>query len=270
MQDLARAWGGAVQQAMQDRVKSAAKRVAGRDGSGADGVETYGRRNGGDPPGARDPRRTSGVAGCTDQERRGERREKGEETYGHGDGEVGDLRQTLGARDPRRTSDGGGEQPGDGDARRARAGEWERVEQKLDASDIRACGGFLPLGRTGLASGTLTETAAGAADVEGDGRSGESATAVDTSEGFRTRRPPTAACGGTSPTSGEGFTNEPELHENVIPSQDQNMVGVTVDSGVDSGLDKREVEGNGEQGEAFRMRRPPPPPKAAPLPRVGR
>ena len=40
----------------QDRVKGAAKRVAGRDGSGAEGVETYGRGDGG----VRDPRRTSG------------------------------------------------------------------------------------------------------------------------------------------------------------------------------------------------------------------
>ena len=142
------------------------------------------------------------------------------------------------------------------------------MEQELDASDIRACGGFLPLGRTGLASGTLdqaedstglasgtlTERSAGAADVEGDGRLGESASAADGGEGFRTRRPPTAACGGTSPTGGEvgfagghsdaaggewgetsasadpsaacggtsrpddaeSFTNEPELHEDVI------------------------------------------------------
>jgi hypothetical protein len=100
----------------QDRVKGGGKRVAGRDGSGAEGAETY----------------------------------------GHGVG---------GVRDPRRTC-GAGEQPGDGDARRARAGEWERMEQELDASDIRACGGFLPLGRTGLASGAK----AAASDVGGDGR----------------------------------------------------------------------------------------------------
>ena len=29
------------------------------------------------------------------------------------------------------------------------------MKEDLDDSDIRACGGFLPLGRTGLASGTL-------------------------------------------------------------------------------------------------------------------
>ena len=60
----------------------------------------------------------------------------------------------------------GGEQPDAEDARRARAGEWERMEQKLDAADIRACGGFLPLGRAGRASGTE----GAASDVGGDGR----------------------------------------------------------------------------------------------------
>ncbi len=168
----------------QDRVKGAAKRVAGRGGSGAEGVETYGRRNGGDPRGARDPRRTSGR---------------------------------------------GGEQPRVGDACRARAQEWERVEQKLDASDIRACGGFLPLGRTGLASGTLTERSAGAADVvEGDTACGETSVSAD----------PSAACGTSPAIGGESFTNEPELHEDVIYSQTQESVEVAADSGVDSGLDK--------------------------------
>ncbi len=61
---------------------------------------------------------------------------------------------------------------------------------------------------------------------------------ADCSENLRTRRPPTAACGGTSPTSGEGFTNEPELHEDVIRSQDKEIVEITADSGVRSGLDK--------------------------------
>ena len=129
---------------------------------------------------------------------------------------------------------------------------------------------------TGLASGTLTERSAGAAAVEGDGCLGEAATA-DGGEGFRTRRPPTAACGGTSPTGGEvgvggghsdavgaagdcgetsvstdpsaacggtsppsgeeSFTNEPEVDEDVICSQTQEIVEVTADSGVDSGLD---------------------------------
>ncbi len=193
----------------QDRIKGGAKRVAGRmdqerrgerkercgDGSRSvgEGEETYGRGDGGDPPGARDPRRTSGRGDGGDPPGARDPRR----TSGCGDG--GDPR---GARDPRRTSDVGGEQPGDGDACRARAGEWERMEQKLDAADIRACWGFLPLGRTGLAGGTLTERSTGAADGEGDGRSGESARAADGGEGFRTRRPPTAACGGTSPTGG--------------------------------------------------------------------
>ena len=122
------------------------------------------------------------VAGRTDQERRGERRERKRkrETYGRGAAAgyrgprpdspnvfrrttvvvtAGDL--SRGASRPSRRTCGGGEQSGDGDTRRACAEEWERVEQKLDASDIRACGGFLPLGRTGLASGTLRERCGG-------------------------------------------------------------------------------------------------------------
>ena len=70
----------------------------------------------------------------------------GEETCGRGDG---------GVRDPRRTE-------GEPSGGRARADEWERTMEELDESDIRACGGFLPLGRTGLASGTLeTENGTG-------------------------------------------------------------------------------------------------------------
>ena len=50
---------------------------------------------------------------------------------------------------------------------------------------------------------------------------------------------PSAACGGTYQPSGEeSFTNEPELHEDVIFSQEQESVEVAADSGVDSGLDK--------------------------------
>ena len=94
----------------------------------------------------RDPRRTEWGGGRSGGE--------GEETYGHGNG--GDP---TGARDPRRT-EGGGEPSGG----RARADEWERMMEELDESDIRACGGFLPLGRTGLASGTLeTENGTGLA-----------------------------------------------------------------------------------------------------------
>ncbi len=197
------------------------------------------------------------VAGRTDQERRGERQERcgsrpageGEETYGRGDG--GDPR---GARDPRRTSDGGGEPPGDGDACRARAGEWERMEQKLDAADIRACGGFLPLGRTGLASGTE----GAASDAGGDGRTMvKSQTTRSVGEavpkrslGTRTMENPRSGCegsvnvdpsaayGGTSTTGGEeSCTNEPELHEDVSFSQAQEIVEVTVDSGGELRLD---------------------------------
>ena len=167
----------------QDRIKGAGKRVAGRDGSGAEGVETYGHGDGG-TSGCPRPAPNFGRGGVHGPRAEGGRTETGEETYGRGDG--GDP----GARDPRRTSGRGGEQPGDGDARRARAEEWERMEQKLDASDIRACGGFLPLGRTGLASGTLTERSAGAVDVEGDGRSGESATALTGARAFARVGPP--------------------------------------------------------------------------------
>ena len=48
------------------------------------------------------------------------------------------------------------------------------MEQELDASDIRACGGFLPLGRTGLASGTLdqAEDSTGLAGGRPDGEIG--------------------------------------------------------------------------------------------------
>ncbi len=211
-----------------DRIKGGGNRAAGRDGSGAERVETYGR---------------------------------------------------------------GGEQSGDGDACRARAGEWERMERKLDASDIRACGGFLPLGRTGLASGAK----AAASDVGGDGRtmvksqttqsvlealpkrslgtrtienprSGcKASVSADLSAAYGGTCPPrgeenvagrdpnaaggewgeasvsadvSAAWGGTFPPGGEAsFTNEPELHEDVSSSQDQEIVELTADSGVDSGLD---------------------------------
>ncbi len=220
------------------------------------------------------------AAGCPDEGRkvradwggeRGERRGgggrsggEGEETCGPGNG---------GVRDPRRTE-------GEPSGGRARAGEWERVESELDESDIRACGGFLPLGRTGLASGTLDSedrtglagrtvmgNSAGAGDVGGDDRLGE-AVIADCGEAVRVRRPPTAACGGTSPTSsGEGagdesVTNEPEIDEKVKSSNCITYIGITTNSGVDSGLDKGGIDGDfdgGETdcGEAFRECRPP-------------
>ena len=67
------------------------------------------------------------------------------------------------------------------------------MEQELDASDIRACGGFLPVGRTGLASGTLAETAAGAT---GRGAGGSNAAGGEWGETLReppTPPPPAAA-----------------------------------------------------------------------------
>ena len=69
-------------------------------------------------------------------------------TEGRGDG--GDP---PGARDPRRTSVVVASGRAMGTLAELAQEEWERMEQELDASDIRACGGFLPLGRTGLASG---------------------------------------------------------------------------------------------------------------------
>ena len=61
------------------------------------------------------------------------------------------------------------------------------------------------------------------------------------------------------------FTNEPELHEDVILSQDKEVVEVAADSGVDSGLDKGGIDGDfdggetdgGDCGEAVRVRRTP-------------
>ncbi len=106
----------------------------------------------------------------------------------------------------------------------------------LDASDIRACGGFLPARHAGLASGTVTDTAAGAT-VAG-GRPNAAGGAADCGE-IAVIADPSAACGGTCQPSGEeSFTNEPEIYEDVIRSQDQESVEVAADSGVDSGLDK--------------------------------
>ena len=109
------------------------------------------------------------------------------------------------------------------------------MEQKLDASDIRACGGFLPLGRTGLASGTLTERSAGAADR---GAGGRYAAGGEWGETLCERRPLRRLRRHLPTDGGESFTNEPELYEDVISSQDQEIVEVAADSGVDSGLDK--------------------------------
>ncbi len=276
------------QKEREDKPKGGGRRAAGCPDEGrkargewrGGGGETCGRGYGG----VRDPRRTCGGGGGV-----------GEETCG---------RDTGGVRDPRRTEGGGGGEPSGGrDPRRARADEWERVESQLDESDIRACGGFLPVGRTGLASatletedrtglaggtlgqtedatglaggtldqaengtewtcGALMESSAGAVDVGGDDRLGE-AVIADCGEAVRVRRPPTAACGGTSPTSsGEGagdesVTNEPEPDEEVKSSNYITHIGITTNSGVGSGLDKRGIDGDFDGGELVRMRRPP-------------
>ncbi len=221
------------------------RRTEGGDGGG--GEETYGRGHGG----VRDPRRTEG---------------------GRGDGEVGDLRRTEGG--------GCGEASGDREPRQARADEWERVESELDESDIRACGGFLPVGRTGLASATLgtddgtglcsgtlseTEASTGLASATLVHESDDAAGAVLESAGD-------AGIGGISPAtgetaSGESVTNEPELDEDVKSSNYITNIGFTTNSGVDSGLDNGGIErnfdgseivnGTAECGETLRTRRPP-------------
>ena len=158
MQDLARARGGAVQQASARQDKGCCETRGGVRWIGAEGVETYGRT-------------------------------AGSETR-------------TGGRTERRW-DGGGGRPtvvGDGGSDRIRVPET-RAELPVVVASSRAMGtlaelarrngngwsrswmlrifervgGSFRLRRTGLASGTLTERAAGAADVEGD--VGRSATA---------------------------------------------------------------------------------------------
>ncbi len=229
------------------------------------------------------------AAGCPDE---------GRKARGEWGGERGETcgRDTGAVRDPRRTE-------GEPSGCRARADEWERAMEELDESDIRACGGFLPLGRTGLASatletedraglasgtlgqtedatglaggtldqaengtewtcGALMESSAGAVDVGGDDLL-RGAVIADCGEAVRVRRPPTAACGGTSPTSsGEGardksVTNEPEPDEKVKSSNFISHIGITTNSGVGSGLDKRGIDRDFDGGELVRTRRPP-------------
>ncbi len=228
----------------------------GRGGrSGGEGEETYGHGNGG----VRDPRRTQ----CGDD---GRSVGDGEETYGHGNGGVRDSRRTEG-------------EPSSG---RAHEEEWERTMEELDESDIRACGGYLPLGRAELASGTLGETENGTGLGSGTLMEGSDVDAggddllrgvviADCGEAFPARRPPTSAFGGTSPTRGEGaggesVTNEANFDENVSLSNDFTDIGVTTNSGVDSGLDKAQIDrdfdggetdGGDDFGEGFRVCRPP-------------
>ncbi len=226
--------------------------------SGGGGEETCGRADGG----VRDPRRTERGDG-------GRSGRGGEETCGRADG---------GVRDPRRTERGG--EPSGG---RARADEWERTLEELDESDIRACGGYLPLGRAGLDGGTLGETeneggldsgtrVEEGSDVDAGGDDLLRGVVIaDCGEAFPARRPPTSAFGGTSPTRGEGaggesVTNEANFDENVNSSNVSTEIGITTNSGVDSGLDKGGIDGNfdgGENdggddfGEGFRVCRPP-------------
>jgi hypothetical protein len=154
---------------------------------------------------------------------------------------------------------------------------------ELDESDIRACGGYLPLGRAGLDGGTLGETENGTAlgsgtrveegsDVDAGGDDLLRGVVIaDCGEAFPARRPPTSAFGGTSPTRGEGaggesVTNEANFDENVNSSNCFTGIGITTNSGVDSGLDKGgidhdfdggETDGDDDFGEGFRVCRPP-------------
>ncbi len=271
------------QKAREDKPKGGGRRVAGCPDEGrkvrgewgeraencgrgirsvGEGDETYGRADGGDPAGARDPRRTQRGDG-------GRPGGEGEETCGRADG---------GVRDPRRT-----ERDGEPTGGRAREDEWERTLEELDESDIRACGGFLPVGVAGLAGGMVGETENGTAlgsgarveegsDVDAGGDDLLRGVVIaDCGEAFPSRRPPTSAFGGTSPTRGEGaggesVTNEANFDENVSLSNDLTDIGVTTNSGVDSGLDKAEIDhnfdggetdGGDECGEGFRVCRPP-------------
>ena len=170
--------------------------------------------------------------------------------------------------------------------------EWERMKEELDDSDIRACGGFLPLGRTGLASGTLGQTengtglaggtldqaengtglAGGTLDQAENGTglaggalsvrrractglaSGTLVEGSDVAAGDFLESAVDAGFGGVLPAtretaSGESVTNEPDLDEDVNSSNCFADIGITTNSGVDSGLDKGEIDGNFDGGE---------------------
>ena len=154
--------------------------------------------------------------------------------------------------------------------------------EKLDESDIRACGAYLPLGRaglaggmvetqsgtglgsgtldqvengTGLACGTLGQTendtglASGALEPE-DSTGPASATLVEGSDdaALDFLEPAVeAGFGGVLPetgetASGESVTNEPNCHEDVKSSNYTTHIGITTNSDVDSGLDKGEID----------------------------
>ena len=123
--------------------------------------------------------------------------------------------------------------------------------EELDESDIRACGGFLPLGRTGLASGTLGQT------ENGTGLAGGTVEGSDVDAGFGGVLPETGET-----ASGESVTNEANCHEELKSSNYIANIGITTNSGVDSGLDKGEIDhdfdgGEIDGGEALRVCRPP-------------
>ena len=71
----------------------------------------------------------------------------------------------------------------------------------------------------------------------------QGALVADCGEAFPARRPPTSAFGGPSPTRGEGaggesVTNEANFDDNVNSSNVSTEIGITTNSGVDSGLDE--------------------------------
>ena len=129
---------------------------------------------------------------------------------------------------------------------------------ELDESDIRACGGYLPLGCAGLDGGTLGET---------ENESGlDSGTRVE--EGSDVDADLGRVLPETGETAnGESVTNEANYHEEVKSSNYITSIGLTTNSGVDSGLDKGEIDhdfdgggtdgGGTDCGEAFRESRPP-------------
>ena len=110
------------------------------------------------------------------------------------------------------------------------------------------CGGFLPLGRTGLASGTLeTENESG---LDSGTRVEEGS---DVDAGLGRVLPETGET-----ASGESVTNEANFNENVNSSNGFTDIGITTNSGVDSGLDKGGIDGDFDGGEtecgaAFRV-----------------
>ena len=133
----------------------------------------------------------------------------------------------------RRAEDGG--RSAEGGGRGAERG-WDSVV--VEAADVSACQGFLPERHIGVNSGTLVQT-----------------TTDNCGGSDPVRLPPSAACGGTSPTSEEeceddcgdtsptsgeecqNATNEPKISDDVLSLQYKDSVEVTADLGGESGLD---------------------------------